>query len=352
MAESFGISTPITPTAAIDPRIHPNAAVSASQARTEQGAGRPATSEEPTHLALGTVIAAVVRSPAGAGPAAGTQLLLRVVAPSAAQPDMIAGTVVDVAGNETLVATPIGLLALQRRLALPPGTLIAFVVIETASAGGEAEAAPTRSGGWLALEEALFALLAPAPALADQLRAELTPQSGPALAGTLLYLLGALYQGVWPNPTISAALARAGQTKLLKRLGDDIAALRELSDDPSTGEWRVLTLPLLLGNFPLAVRLYLSRRKPGPEEGTRFALEAELSRLGPIQLDGLLRGHRLILVVRSHRGMTPELRQELRGVFQQSIARSGLTGDLSFATAASFLVHPLDGFREHVRVTA
>lgn len=352
MADALGFSTSIAPTAAIDPRLHQNAAVSATQARTEQGAGRPAASEAPTRLALGTVIAAVVRTPAGAGPAAGTQLLLRVVAPGAAQPDQVAGTVTDVAGNETLVATPIGLLALQRRLALPPGTAIAFVVIETAVAGDVAESAPARSGGWIALEEALFALLGPAPALADQLRTELTPQSGPALAGTLLYLLGALYQGSWPSPLITAALARAGQTKLLKRLADDIAALRQLSDDASTGAWRVLTLPLLLGNFPLAVRLYVNRKPGRPEDGIRFALEVELSRLGPIQLDALLRGNRLILVLRSHRGLTPELRQELRGVFQHAVARSGLSGDLSFATAAAFLVHPLDGRREHIKISA
>lgn len=352
MADSLGIGTPITPTAAIDPRIHQNAAVSAAQARTEQGAGRPATSEAPTQLALGTVIAAVVRTPAGTGPVAGTQLLLRVVAPGAAQPDMVTGTVVDVAGNETLVATPIGLLALQRRLALAPGTAIAFVVIETEVAAVEAESAPARSGGWIALEEALFALLGPAPALADQLRAELTPQSGPELAGTLLFLLGALYQGTWPNPAIGAALARSGQAKLTKRLGDDVAALRQLSDDATTGEWRVLTLPLLLGNFPLAVRLFVNRHKTRPEDGIRFALEAELSRLGPLQLDGLLRGNRLILVLRSHRGLTPELRQELRAVFQRAVTRSRLTGDLSFATTATFLVRPLDGLREHIQITA
>ena len=349
MADSVGLGAPIAPAAAVDHRVYAGAP---AQGRNEPGSDGVASAEPSTQLALGTIIEAIVRTPAGQGPAAGTQLLLRVVAPSAQSADLVTGTVVSVAGNETLVATPIGLLALQQRLTLAPGTPIAFVVIETLTPAGDAEPAPARTGGWLALEEALFALLGDASALAAQLRAELTPQTGPELAGTLLYLASALYQGNWPGPAIAGALAASGQAKLVKRLAEDIAALRRLGDDPTTGEWRVLTLPLLMGNFPLAVRLYLSRRKPTPEEGTRFAIEVELSRLGPLQLDGLLRGNRLILVLRSHRALPPELRQELRSIFLKSVVRSNLVGDLSFATAAAFLVHPLDQMREHVKITA
>jgi hypothetical protein len=351
MADPVGIGAPITPTAAIEQRVNQGAAIAPTQARGEQASGRPPTNEAPTQLALGTVIEAVVRAPAGTGPVAGTQLLLRVVAPSATDANLVTGTVVDVAGNETLVATPIGVLALQRRLALPPGTTIAFVVIDTIIAASEAAPVPARSSGWLALEEALFALLGPAPALAEQLRAELSPQSGAQLAGSLLFLLGALYQGTWPGPAIARALNASGQAKLAKRLAEDIAALRRLSEDPTTGDWRVLTLPLLLGNFPLAVRLYLNRKAPGPDD-IRFAIEVEFSRLGPLQLDGMVRNNRLILVLRSHRALTPELRQEMRAVFQRALSGSGLSGDLSFATAATFLVSPLDAMKEHIKITA
>jgi hypothetical protein len=352
MADSVGLGAPITPATAIEQRVNPNTAVTPAQNRGEHGADRPAPREAPTQLALGTVIEAIVRTPVGKGPAAGTQLLLRLVAPSATPADLLTGTVVEVAGHETVLSTPIGVLALQRRLALPPGTAIGFVVIGAVAPETQAAPAPARSGGWVALEETLFALLAPAPALADQLRTELTPRSGPQLAGTLLFLLAALYQGNWPGPAIMNALNQSGQTKLARRLAEDVAALRRLSDDPSTGEWRVLTLPLLLGNFPLAVRLYLQRLKPAAQAGVRFALEAELSRLGPVQLDGLLRGSRLVLVLRGHRALAPELREETRQVFQHALSGSGLSGDLSFATAATFLISPLDRLREHIKIIA
>jgi len=352
MAESVGLGAPITPATAIDPRIHPNSAVTPAQARGEQDAQRQAPPDAPTQLALGTIVKAIVRTPSATGPAAGTQLLLRIVAPDPSATDLVSGTVVEVTGNETLAETPLGLLAVQRRLALVSGTPIAFVVIELLARGSDTPSAPARSGGWLALEETLFALLDPAPALAELIRAVLTPRSGAQLAGTLLFLTGALYHGSWPGAAVSSALQQSGQGKLAQRLAADITALRRLSDDASTGDWRVLTLPLLSGNVPLAVRLYLQRRKPGPEEALHFALEIELSRLGPVQLDGLLRDNRLILVARSHRELEPELRQELKEAFAQALAGTGFSGDLSFATAANFLVRPLDQLREHIKITA
>lgn len=352
MAESVGLGTPVAPASGIAPRVQADTAPASVRPRDERTSDEAPPSEESTQLALGTVVAAIVRSPAGKGPVAGARLLLRIVAPGAADPNLVTGTVRDVAINETLVATPIGLLALQRRLAFAPGTTIAFVVIDTTGPSAEAAPRPARSGGWLALEETLLALLGAAPALAERLRAELTPASGPQLAGTLLYLLGALYQGKWPEPAIAKALEETGDVRLPNRLAEDIAALRRLSEDATTGEWRVLTLPLLLGNFPLAVRLYLSRRQPRAENGIRFAIEIELSHLGPLQLDGLLRDKRLILVLRSHRDLGRALRQEMRGVFQRALATSGLDGDLSFATVASFLVRPLDTLRDRIEIIA
>ncbi|HEY1506646.1 MAG TPA: hypothetical protein VGF92_20250, partial [Stellaceae bacterium] len=91
MAESVGIGAPITPTAGIDPRVNPNVAVTPAQNRGEDA--RPEADEEPTQLGLGTVVAAVVRQSAGEGPAAGAQLLLRIVAPTVAATALLTGTV-------------------------------------------------------------------------------------------------------------------------------------------------------------------------------------------------------------------------------------------------------------------
>lgn len=356
MAEPLGVSIPVNPTGAIDHRLPTSLPVNAV-APHHDGSSAAQESTPSTEFHFGTTIAAVVRGPPATQTAAalplGTQLRLRILAlPVAPPPGLLIGRVVDSGGSETLVDTLLGLLALQRKLALPPGTLFAFERLEEIAPESTDAATPSRVGGWPALEEAIAALAQIAPDLAARLRATLSPNSGPQLAGTLLFLIGALYGSDWPGTGIDAALSSAEHAKLAQRLADDAEELRRLGSDPATGDWRVLTLPLLAGPIVLPLRLFMRRPKPGApaEETTRFAIEVELSRLGPLQLDGLLRGMHLILIVRSHRGLPAPLREETTAVYRRALREWGLSGDLSFATAAEFALAPLSSLRKHVQI--
>ena len=131
-----------------------------------------------------------------------------------------------------------------------------------------------------------------------------------------------------------------------------MAELGRLSKDAATGEWQVLTLPLMTGAAVEPLRLYV-RRGGTPEtseDGSRFVLEAELSRLGALQLDGMVRAKRLDVVLRSHTPLPSELRAEAASVFHSASAAHGFTGDIAFATAAVFSVAPLAGMRHPVEV--
>jgi hypothetical protein len=347
MGDPLSFGTPIAPVTGTARVYSANAVTPAQQQNQNPGGG--AKAEPPTQLALGTTLEAILRTPsAGAkGLPAGTHLLLRVVAVPATPTDgMLTGTVIDTVGNETLVVTPLGLLALQRRLSLPAGTHLAFEQIEVMAPQGGTQPDPASTGEWSALEDALTLLETASPALAAQLREPMMPQSGPELAGSLLFLWGAFYQGVWPSMVATTALG----PKLAQRLNRDTAALRRLSIDPATGAWNVLTLPLLSGNFVKPLRLFVPRRKPAAAEGIRFAIEVELSVHGPMQLDGLLRKDHLILVVRSHIAVPPALRETLKTAFQSALGPSGLQGDISFVTTKQFLISPLDSLRQHVEI--
>ena len=323
MAETVGIRrTDHAEPAAIEHRVDPNAAVTPAQNRGEAGAADRSMEAPTTARASAPSSRAVVRAPRRAtGPAEGTQSFACASSrPRRATRAMRSPALCyDSVGNETKPWS-------RRRSACSPCSAnwrcrpahgVAFVVIDTIAARDEAAMAPARSGGWLALEEALFALLGQAPALAEQLRAELTPPSGPDLAG-LAHLSArcALPRQLAGPRRSTRALDRCRQGKLTKRLAEDIAALRRLGGDQTTGEWRVLTLPLLARQFPARVaavspapQARLARRR------IRFALEAELSRLGPVQLDCLVRANRLILVLRSHRSADAgAARRERRGV--------------------------------------
>lgn len=361
MAEPLGMSLPVAPSGAVDHRTAQNAPSGASQAGSGGGSATASPPVPASRVDLGTTVAATVRTAAPPGtpnaPALGSQLLLRFVAPNGpAAATLLSAVVVESAVGETLIDTPLGLLALAQRLALVPGTVMPFEELAATPPAAEFESDdPVRASGWPVLDEALAVLDSSAPALAAQLRPELMPQSGPQLAGTLLFLLGGLYSGAWPSSEVLRALSGAGHEKLANRLLEDAGELRRLGADSATGDWQVLTLPLLEGGAILPLRLYLRRKpkktdKPG-EEGERFAIEVELTRLGTLQFDGLVRGQRFDLFVRTHQPLAMELRQEASAIFRHATAASGLTGEIAFAAAAQFAVTPLTALRTHVQVS-
>ena len=340
-------------------------------------AGTAATPPDPVDL--GTEVQATVTAPAAPAAAAtpvpapapaptdssadavplavGSRLVLRLMPltdDAQAAAGTLTGTVAAAADTSagTVLETPLGVLTLDRRLAVPAGTTIGLVPV--AALPPDAADAPAPGRTWPALAETLATLDRVAPELAARLRSDLTPQSGAQLAGTLLFLLGAVGGGAWPNAKAASALDRAGRSDLRLRLDGDAAELRRLADPPQ-GDWHVFVLPLLEGPSLSAVRLYLRRNGGGnarPEDGTRFVLDVEMSRLGALQLDGLVRRQRLDLMLRSQREIAPDLRQEIAAVFRDTTTAAGFVGENAFATTARFPVAPLDALSPTVGIDA
>src|SRR6185437_14893521 len=91
-----------------------------------------------------------------------------------------------------LVETSLGVLALSPRLAVPVGGLLLLAAqdVEAPLLGLVDDTAAGPAKGWSSLASALPALAHAAPALAAQLRADLTPQAGgDRLAATFLFLI-------------------------------------------------------------------------------------------------------------------------------------------------------------------
>jgi hypothetical protein len=312
---------------------------------------------------LGTGILADAKAvgPSPTNPSAalppGTRLVVRVVAapplpgdiPAAAE-SILSATVAPGPSGETVLDTPIGLLMLDRRLNLPVGTALGLQRLSLAAPDPPSEAPLAQRKSWPALDEALQVLDRAAPDIAARLRSDLTPRSGAQLAGTLLFLVTALSNGSWPSSKATAVLDAVGQHALHTKLEGDVTELRQLSQSQS-GDWRVFVLPLLDGGVVQPVRLYFRRRQPGrapADQSSRFVLDVDLSRFGAVQLDGLVRQQRFDLVLRSHRAIPSEMRQEITQVFHDASSAAGLSGDIIFTTASRFAVAPLEALRGHV----
>ncbi len=190
------------------------------------------------------------------------------------------------------------------------------------------------------LREAVAALSAADPALATQFVRSVVPQGNAQLAATLLFFLSATRGGDvrgWMGDRVAARLEDAGRADLLPRLSAELATPTRAAPEPAGAEWRSQTIPLYqdsdIGGLTLHVRPAgdeAGAGDGGEDAGRRFLIDMDLSRMGPLQLDGLMHDKRLDLTVRSLAAFPESMRQDMRTLFRDASDAVGLHGGLTF----------------------
>lgn len=203
--------------------------------------------------------------------------------------------------------------------------------------GAMTEGTGALTRAWPALEEALQALHGrsdAAPGALNALFARL-PQPGANLASALLFLLSAMRGGdvrTWTGERPLTALSRLGHDDLIARLRQDFSQMaRFIGDD---GEpWHLYAIPVLFGDWVRTLRFFV--HTPDPEEtrdgAHRVVVEAELPELGEIQLDTLLRRHRMDMILRTRTALADALRERIEAIVRTAKAWGRLDGGLEFA---------------------
>lgn len=313
---------------------------------------------------------------------AGSQLTLRIVAvqpttvaPSATaaasfEPTALAagrslqGTVIGATpAGQPILRTAAGVLTLATTAAtLPRGTVLTVEIAgapnlppasPSAAPAGVAAPAPgvplpgedvLGSPRWPALTEAVEALHAADPAAARQLVEAVLPRPDARLTTAVLFFLSALRGGDlrgWLGDGTVRALNRT-RPDLSPRLGDDFRAVARAADEPAGNDWRITQVPLFTGAEIEMIRLWTRRHDdPADDDDSpqrrdqRFVVDVSLTRLGRLQLDGLVRdaGRRLDLIVRSESPLPGAMRDHIRGLFADTGAFTGLTGGVGFQAA-------------------
>lgn len=273
-------------------------------------------------------------------------------------PPLVAGVVVaETPAGHPVIDTPAGRLVLAAKAALPAGTVLlielppSLPAMVAAPAAGAApdQALLTLSRGSPALAQVLQALSDAGEPEAAALAAKL-PQAGPRLAAGLVALMRQLAAGnigEWLSPALREALERVGRRELVDRLRSEFQQLSRLASEPAGGDWRVMFLPLQHGQDLHQVNLYLRGKRRGPDgkeldSGTRFVVEVDMTRLGPMQLDGLVHGRRFDLMLRTRAPLAASMRRDIEAIFDEARAIGGYSGTIGFQVAASFPVAPLD----------
>jgi hypothetical protein len=254
--------------------------------------------------------------------------------------------------NQLVVKTSLGTLVLTTRAQLAPGSQLVLELVDRPAAGAEPRptGAPESStripvAEWTTLHKTVEALARIDAGAASRLIETTIPTPGPRLAANLLFLIAALRVGDirgWLGDRTLHRLQRAGHGDLVSRLGDEVTRAGHLITDSPTGEWRSHPLPLFNGGEWHGLWLHLRNRDAEAEEGeetaggSRFVLDFDLSRLGTMQLDGLVHLKRFDLIVRTHEALPPEIRRDISGIFTDTLKQIGYAGVIGFQTAPEF----------------
>jgi hypothetical protein len=274
-------------------------------------------------------------------------------------------TIVDSGPNEasgsTLLRSPFGLIRLPVPAHEPPGSQVALELLPSRD-GAPARALNGHELGtsrqilalgqqWPALRNLVTALETEAPELAQQTLTTALPRVGPTLAAGMLLFVAAMRNGNlrhWLGEQAVETLERRGHGGLVKQLADDMAALPRLTESQPNG-WQTLLLPVYDGEALRQIRMSLRRSRKDEagerKDGARFIIEAELSKLGPLQLDGLVRMPQFDLAVRTRENMPPDLRANIVEIFNDALQATGMRGSVAFQATRDLRPGPFDNWQ-------
>jgi hypothetical protein len=295
--------------------------------------------------------------------------------PHDAQGKIIFGRVVSITpAGHAVIHTPIGDIMLQNRSSLPIGAQLALAIdiVETAPpitlptpvVQTPQQALLTLSQGWPTLAD-LIALLQGAEAGtgrgaidADTARQALNllPHAGVKLGAGLMNAIAALRSGDLGKllgPLLGAKGGSTEREEMVRRLRGEFSQLSALAQERPDVDWRALFLPVIDDQGRVTqVNLFYRRPKKNSEDGpgewgsgTRFVVEADFSRLGPFQLDGLMRPQRFDLMIRSRARLNDRMRREIEAIYEEARGLTGFAGSIAFQTVNEFPVIPLEDLK-------
>ena len=330
-------------------------------------AGQPATARPGVAAAAGGIPAGGQAAAVLSGPPSGSQFSVRIVAfqpatageapplrpggPPLAPGHTLTGVVTGRAlpSGHPVVQTAAASLIVATRTPLPVGSTVVFEVLGQAAApsppqhpGGHMAPPPLADGGWPALEQTLAALEEANPAVAQQLAQAVLPRPGVALGANMLFYLVALAGGDlrgWIGDGPARILQRL-RPDLLAKLGDDFGQISRVADERGPGDWRTFLIPFFNGAEVQPIKLHT--RQAGDDEdaekgrkGTRFVVDIEFSRLGRLQLDGLVyrKEKHMDLIVRTENRLPPKIENGIRDIFEDANDVTGIKGGIGFQAA-------------------
>lgn len=260
------------------------------------------------------------------------------------------------ANSPTLIATSLGILALEDKIQLPhmtplnikiaplPATPLNFL---------DMEPLPTFKNTWTILTHALETLRQTDEAAFETVK-NILPQTGNKLPALMLSFMTAAAQGksfsAWVGESNMIALQKIGGKgeQIIKRLEKEFSTGTKKATD-GQNVWRGYDIPFLSGSVVEPVSLFLQRppedmdfnknKQSNKQGGVRFVLDLSLSQLGKMQLDGLAQRQQrqFDMTIRHQDTLPPEFEIKVRHIFVETLSALNYAGTLKINQTEDFI---------------
>jgi hypothetical protein len=164
-----------------------------------------------------------------------------------------------------------------------------------------------------------------------------SPANGANFGPALMLFAAALKSGdmqSWLGEKKLEMIQKLGKEGLVSRLSSESASLSQ-SADAATTDWKSYPIPLLYQN-EISKVLFHVRQEPdeqnneGEGKATRFVMDVSLNRMGDVQLDALVRGKRVDLVVRTELPISHSMQDAMRTAYATALDNTDIYGDIGF----------------------
>lgn len=174
--------------------------------------------------------------------------------------------------------------------------------------------------------------------------ASATPNTGnlSQMMPAALFFISAIKGGDiqnWMSEKTVEILKKAGKGKALAQFTHESSALSRLASEPS-GDWRTHALPLYHDGTFHKILLHARQDAPSDDQDnpkgklTRFIFDLSLHHIGPVQLDGLFKGNRLDVILRTEQHFSQNMQAHMRRLYKGALDQTQINGDLSFQNRA------------------
>lgn len=264
----------------------------------------------------GTVQNFILQSPPATVPV-GTQITL--------QPQIAIPTAITAGDAALFPSLPTGVLAPSPLSALPPAWRAMLPLMQAASL-------------WPAMDELFQTFYQATPQAAQVLgRTIPSPANAANFGSAVLLFAAALKSGDlqgWMGDRKFEMLQKLGKDSILSRLSGETSSLAANTDAAAT-DWKSFPIPLLWQNEISKVMFHV-RKEPAEDEqeqgqaGTRFVMDLSLTRMGDVQLDGLVRGKRLDLIVRTQTPVSSMMQEAMATAYANALDGTDIYGEIGF----------------------